>query len=61
MGCIEQSEDHMKVNTIKQHGGRNFFRAFAESAFLYGSATWTMTKANENMLDGIYTQMLRAV
>ena len=40
---------------------RSFFRAVVESVLLYGSTTWTLTKAMENRLDGTYTRMLRAV
>ena len=35
------------------------FRATSETILLYGSATWTLTKADEKKLDGIYTRMLR--
>ena len=32
-----------------------------ESVLLYGSETWTLTKAQEKGLDGTYTKMLRMV
>ena len=35
------------------------FRATSETLLLYGSATWTLTKADEKKLDGVYTRMLR--
>ena len=35
------------------------FRAMSENKFLYGSAFWTLTKADEKKLDGVYTRMLR--
>ena len=31
---------------------RNFFKAVVESVLLYGSTTWTLTKAMETTLDG---------
>ena len=37
------------------------FIAACESILLYGSETWTMTKAQEKSLDGTYTKMLRMV
>ena len=37
-----------------------FFGAVVESVLLYGSTTWTLTKAQEMRLDGCYTRMLRA-
>ena len=37
------------------------FRATTESILTYGCATWTLTQADENKLDGTYTKMLRAV
>ena len=38
-----------------------FVHAPVESVLLYGSSTWTLTKALEKSLDGTYTCMLRAV
>ena len=38
----------------------NFFRAVVESILLYGSATWTLTKTHEKLIDGTYTRMMRA-
>ena len=38
-----------------------FFRATVETILLYGSATWSLTKAKEKRLDGCYTRMLRKV
>ena len=37
------------------------FIAACESVLLYGSETWTLTKAQEKSLDGTYTKMLRMV
>ena len=37
------------------------FRATAETTLLYGSTTWSLTKADEKSLDGAYTRMLRMV
>ena len=37
------------------------FIAACESVLLYGSETWTLTKAQEKRLDGTYTKMLRMV
>ena len=37
------------------------FVAAVESILLYGSETWTVTKAMEKKLDGCYTKMLRMV
>ena len=37
------------------------FIATCESVLLYGSETWTLTKAQEKSLDGTYTKMLRMV
>ena len=36
-------------------------RATAETILLYGSATWSLTKAEGKRLDGCYTRMLRKV
>ena len=38
-----------------------FFRACVESILLYNSETWTITKAMENKIDGLYTKLLRRV
>ena len=35
------------------------FQATVESILLYGSETWTITKALEKKIDGCYTRMLR--
>ena len=35
------------------------FLATVESVFLYGSDTWTFTKALTKKLDGVYTRMLQ--
>ena len=40
---------------------RNFFRATVESVLIYGSVSWTITKALEKRLNGNYTRMLRAI
>ena len=40
---------------------RNFFRATVESVLIYGSVSWTLTKAFEKRLNGKYTRMLRAI
>ena len=32
---------------------------YCDSVLLYGSETWTLTKAQEKSLDGTYTKMLR--
>ena len=37
------------------------FIAACESVLLYGSETWTLTKAQEKSLDGTYTKMLSMV
>ena len=37
------------------------FRATAETILLYGSTTWSLSKADEKSLDGTYTRMLRMV
>ena len=37
------------------------FIAACESVLLYGSETWTLTKAQEKSLNGSYTKMLRMV
>ena len=39
----------------------NFFRATVESVLVYGSVSWTLTKALEKRLSGNYTRMLRAI
>ena len=46
-------------SNLKDKLKRNFFRATVESVLVYGSTTWTMTKAMEKRLDGNYTRMLR--
>ena len=38
-----------------------FFRACVESILLYNSETWTITKAMESKVDGLYTKLLRMV
>ena len=38
----------------------SFFRATIESVLLYGSNSWTLTKALVKKLDGTYTRLLRA-
>ena len=38
-----------------------FFRACVEGILLYNSETWTITKAMEIKLDGLYTKLLRRV
>ena len=45
-------------SNLKDKLKRNFFRATVESVLVYGSTTWTMTKAMEKRLDGNYTRML---
>ena len=40
---------------------RSFFQAAVVSILLYGCTTWTLTKRQENKLDGNYTRMLRAI
>ena len=37
----------------------SLFRTTVETVLLYGSSTWTLTKAIERKLDGTYTRMLR--
>ena len=37
-----------------------FFRSTVETVLLYGSNTWTLTKALTRKLDGTYTRLLRA-
>ena len=37
----------------------SLFRTTVETVLLYGSSTWTLTKAIERKLDGAYTRMLR--
>ena len=39
---------------------RDFFRATVESVLNYSSQTWTLTKSQENKLNGAYSHMLRA-
>ena len=39
----------------------SFFQAAVMSILLYGCITWTLTKWQENKLDGNYTRMLRAI
>ena len=38
-----------------------FFRACVESILLYNAETWTVTKAMEKKIDGLYTKLLRRV
>ena len=38
----------------------DLFRATVESILLFGSQTWSLTKAEEKSLNGTYTRMLRA-
>ena len=40
---------------------KNFFSAVVELVLLYGSSAWTLTKRQENELNGIYTRMLREI
>ena len=40
---------------------RNFFRTTVESVLVYGSVSWTLTKALEKRISGNYTRMLRAI
>ena len=40
---------------------RSFFHSAVVSILLYGFTTWTLTKRQENKLDGNYTRMLRAI
>ena len=44
-------------SNLKDKLKRNFFRATVESVLVYGSTTWTMTKAMEKRLDGNYTRI----
>ena len=48
-------------STLPEDMKRNFFRATVESVLLYGSTTWTLTKKLNDLLDGTYTRMLRAI
>ena len=47
-----QLDEKMKVR---------LFKSTVESVFLYGSETWTITKAMKKKIDGCYTKMLRMV
>ena len=38
-----------------------FFRACVESILIYNSETWTITRAMETKIDGLYTKLLRRV
>ena len=40
---------------------RSFFQAVVVSILLHGCTTWTLTKRQEEKLDGNYTRMLRAI
>ena len=40
---------------------RNFFRVTVESVLVYGSVSWTLTKALEKRISGNYTHLLRAI
>ena len=40
---------------------RSFFQAAVVLIQLYGCTTWTLTKRQEEKLDGNYTRMLRAI
>ena len=40
---------------------RSFFQAAVVSILLYGYTTWTLTKQDENKLDGNNTRMLRGI
>ena len=53
-----------KLDTIWKSGLKrsikiDFFRATVETVLLYGSNSWTLTKAKNKKLDGTYTRMLR--
>ena len=56
---------HKLANIWKSKLSKNLkirlFIAACESVLLYGSETWTLTKAQEKSLDGTYTKMLRMV
>ena len=45
------------ANRLKLH----LFRATVETILLYGSTSWSLTKREEQQLDGTYTRMLRMV
>ena len=46
---------------LKRGIKERLFMSSVESILLYGSETWTVTKAMEEKLDGCYTKMLRMV
>ena len=46
---------------LKRSIKERLFMASVESILLYGSETWTVTKAIEKKLYGCYTKMLRMV
>ena len=56
----------LKLNTIWKSNLQEdlkvqFFRATVETVLLYGSSSWTLTKALSQKIDGAYTKMLRVV
>ena len=52
--------DTVWKSDLKKNIKIDFFRATVESVLLYGSNTWTLTKAMNKKLDGTYTRLLRA-
>ena len=58
-GALDGSHIIWKSN-IPDEMKHEFFRAIVESAHMYGSNAWTLTKRLESKLDGTYTRMLRA-
>ena len=59
-GALHRLKDIWKSKLSKSLKVRLFIAA-CESVLLYGSETWTLTKAQEKNLDGTYTKMLRMV
>ena len=59
-GALHRLKDIWKSKLSKSLKIRLFIAA-CESVLLYGSETWTLTKAQEKNLDGTYTKMLRMV
>ena len=59
-GALHRLKNIWKSKLSKSLRVRLFIAA-CESVLLYGSETWTLTKAQEKSLDGTYTKMLRMV
>ena len=55
-----QTENHLESD-LSDKIKIPLFRATTETVLLYGSTTWSTTKAEEKSLEGTYTRMLRVV